>query len=55
MQEELRSQYAMGFRPANLEDGGTMRSIELKSRRRGLRVHCRKEYYALNLKPSQQR
>jgi VWFA-related protein len=48
LEEELRSQYAMGYKPANLEKGSVLRKIELTSLRKKLRVHCRKEYYAGN-------
>jgi Ca-activated chloride channel homolog len=42
----LRSQYALGYRPPDLEANGRFRSIEVTSIRRGLQVHVRKGYYA---------
>jgi VWFA-related protein len=51
LEEELRSQYALGYRPAHLEQGSFLRKIELTSLRKKLRVHCRKEYYAGNRGP----
>jgi VWFA-related protein len=51
LEEELRSQYAMGYKPANLQEGSFLRKIELTSLRKKLRVHCRKEYYAGNRGP----
>jgi Ca-activated chloride channel family protein len=42
----LRSQYALGYPPADLEADGSFRSIEVTSNKRGLRVHARNGYYA---------
>jgi len=42
----LRSQYALGYPPPDLELDGSFRSIEVTSIRRGLRVHLRNGYYA---------
>jgi Ca-activated chloride channel family protein len=43
----LRSQYVLSYKPAALERNGAYRFIELNARKRGLKVHCRKGYYAL--------
>lgn len=42
----LRSQYALGYPPPDLEADGSFRSIEVSSRKQGLRIHARKGYYA---------
>jgi Ca-activated chloride channel family protein len=42
----LRSQYALGYPPPELETDGSFRSIEVTSKKRGLRVHHRSGYYA---------
>ncbi|HSA91502.1 MAG TPA: VWA domain-containing protein [Terriglobales bacterium] len=47
IQEELRSQYALGYLPANFVADGRYRAIEIKPRgRSGLRIRARKGYYA---------
>jgi Ca-activated chloride channel family protein len=42
----LRSQYALGYQPPDLEANGSFRSIEVTSGKRDLRIHARKGYYA---------
>lgn len=42
----LRSQYALGYRPPDLEANGRFRPIEVTATKRGLQVHARKGYYA---------
>ena len=42
----LRSQYALGYPPPDLEANGSFRSIEVTSSKRALRIHARKGYYA---------
>lgn len=44
--EELRSQYIIGYTPANSARDGTYRKIKLESTRKGLRILTRKGYYA---------
>ena len=44
----LRSQYALGYPPPDLEANGRFRSIEVTSGKQGLRIHARKGYYAPN-------
>lgn len=46
LEEELRSQYALAYRPADLESDGRFRKIKLRPLQRGLRVHTRSGYYA---------
>ena len=46
IQEELRSQYAMAYRPANFTADGRYRTIEILAQDRGLKVRTRKGYYA---------
>jgi Ca-activated chloride channel family protein len=42
----LRSQYALGYPPPELEADGSFRSIQVIPNKRGLRVHAREGYYA---------
>jgi len=42
----LRSQYALGYPPPDLEADGSFRSIEVSSVKRGLQIHARNGYYA---------
>jgi VWFA-related protein len=47
IEQELRSQYALGYVPTNRERDGTYRKLEVKVRARGLRVQSRKGYFAV--------
>ena len=42
----LRNQYAVAYRPARFIPDGSFRSVELFSLRKGLKVQCRRGYYA---------
>lgn len=44
--EELRSQYSLGYIPINSDRDGRFRKIEIKVKRKGLRVQARRGYYA---------
>ena len=46
IQEELRSQYAMAYKPANFIADGRYRTIEILAQDKGLKVRTRKGYYA---------
>lgn len=46
IEAELRSQYAVAYRPADLIADGRFRSISIEPLRKGLRVRCRRGYYA---------
>jgi VWFA-related protein len=46
IQEELRSQYAVAYKPANFAADGRYRTIEIVAQERGLKVRTRKGYYA---------
>jgi VWFA-related protein len=46
IQEELRSQYAVAYKPANFAADGRYRTIEILAQERGLKVRTRKGYYA---------
>jgi Ca-activated chloride channel family protein len=46
IQEELRSQYAVAYKPANFSTDGRYRTIEILAQDRGLKVRTRKGYYA---------
>jgi Ca-activated chloride channel family protein len=46
IQEELRSQYAVAYRPANFTADGRYRTIAILAQDKGLKVRTRKGYYA---------
>jgi VWFA-related protein len=46
IQEELRSQYAIGYVPTNRAHDGTFRKLEVKVHRKGLKLEVRRGYYA---------
>jgi VWFA-related protein len=47
IQDELRSQYALSYRPADFRPDGRFRSIDiLAQNHKNLRVRCRRGYYA---------
>lgn len=46
IQQEMRSQYALAYSPANAARDGTFRRIEIKPANKDLRVQARKGYYA---------
>jgi Ca-activated chloride channel homolog len=46
IQEELRSQYAVAYKPANFVADGRYRTIQILAQDRGLKVRTRKGYYA---------
>jgi Ca-activated chloride channel homolog len=47
IEEELRSQYVIGYIPAAWKSDGHFRHIQLKSARRGIHLHYRPGYYEL--------
>lgn len=46
IEKALRSQYALGYHPADFEADGSFRSIQITAHKKGLRVQCRKGYFA---------
>jgi VWFA-related protein len=46
IQEELRSQYALAYKPADFNSDGRYRSIEISARNNKLKVRSRKGYFA---------
>jgi VWFA-related protein len=46
IQEELRSQYAISYKPADFRPDGRFRTIEISAKQKGLRVRSRRGYYA---------
>jgi Ca-activated chloride channel family protein len=46
IQEELRSQYAISYKPADFRPDGRFRTIEIAAKQKGLQVRCRRGYYA---------
>src|ERR1700689_508976 len=47
LQEEMRSQYALGYTPTNPAKDGTFRKIEVKTGNKDWKVQARKGYYAI--------
>jgi VWFA-related protein len=47
LQDEMRSQYAIGYTPVNPAKDGTFRKIEIKTTNRDWKVQARKGYYAV--------
>jgi VWFA-related protein len=46
IQEEMRSQYAIGYTPANSEKDGSFRRIEIKTKDKNQKVQARRGYFA---------
>ena len=46
IQDDLRSQYALSYRPANFAHDGRYRTIDISSLHKGLKVRSRHGYYA---------
>jgi VWFA-related protein len=46
IQADLRSQYALAYRPDDLKHDGRYRTIEIVAEHKGLKVHSRHGYYA---------
>ncbi len=47
LQEEMRSQYAIGYTPTNPAKDGTFRKLEIKTSNKDWKVQARKGYYAV--------
>jgi VWFA-related protein len=47
IQQEMRTQYAIGYTPTNGKKDGTFRKIDLRASNKDLKVQVRKGYYAL--------
>lgn len=47
IQEEMRSQYSIGYTPANPEKDGSFRRLDIQTKQKGLKVQARKGYYAV--------
>jgi hypothetical protein len=46
IEEELRSQYVVSYKPADFDADGRYRSIEITALKKDLQVRARKGYYA---------
>ncbi|MBI4875082.1 MAG: VWA domain-containing protein [Acidobacteria bacterium] len=51
IQTEMRSQYAIGYTPANSAKDGSFRRLEIRTRNKDLKVRARKGYYAAQARP----
>src|SRR4029077_7966868 len=47
IQQEMRTQYAIGYTPTNGKKDGSYRKIDLKAHEKDLKVQVRKGYYAM--------
>src|SRR5580658_11199251 len=47
LQEEMRSQYAIGYTPTNPTKDGTFRKIDIRTNNKDWKVQARKGYYAI--------
>ncbi len=47
LQDEMRSQYAIGYTPTNASKDGTFRKIEIRTGNKEWKVQARKGYYAI--------
>ena len=47
LQEEMRSQYALGYTPESALRDGSFRRVEVRTRQKDLKVQARKGYYAV--------
>lgn len=47
LQDEMRSQYAIGYTPTNPAKDGTFRKLEIKTGNKDYKVQARKGYYAI--------
>lgn len=55
IEQEMRSQYAIGYVPSNRTRDGKFRRLDVRLLRPGLRVRARKGYYAAQNQPSDQK
>ena len=46
IQEEMRSQYVLGYTPTNNAADGSFRKVEIRANQKDLKVHARKGYFA---------
>ena len=47
IQEEMRTQYLIGYTPTNSNKDGSFRKIDLKTHEKDFKVQVRKGYYAM--------
>ena len=47
IQQEMRTQYAIGYTPTNGKKDGSFRKIDLRTANKDLKVQVRKGYYAI--------
>ena len=47
LQEEMRTQYAIGYTPTNSQKDGSYRKIDLRTHDKDFKVQVRKGYYAM--------
>ncbi len=47
IQDEMRSQYAIGFVPSNAAKDGSYRRVDVRTRQKGMKVQARKGYFAV--------
>jgi VWFA-related protein len=47
LQDEMRSQYAIGYTPTNDVKDGSYRKLEVRAASKDMKVQARKGYYAI--------
>jgi VWFA-related protein len=47
IEEDVRSQYAIGFTPTNSAKDGTFRKLEIRPKNKEYKIYARKGYYAV--------
>jgi VWFA-related protein len=47
LQDEMRSQYAIGYTPINADKDGSFRKLDIRVSDKNLKVQARKGYYAI--------
>ena len=51
LQEEMRSQYSIGYTPTNDKKDGTYRKLDIRTKDKTLKIEARKGYYAIKPEP----
>ncbi len=46
LQDEMRSQYAIGYEPTNAAKDGTFRKVEIRTNNKDWKMQARRGYYA---------
>ncbi len=47
LQQEMRSQYAIGYTPTNPQKDGSYRKLDIRLKDKDMKIQARKGYYAI--------